>query len=261
MDNGMDHEMDQSNCLAIVTGTSSGVGLAAASALLSEGWSVTGLSRREAALDSPRYQHLAWDLGDTEGLENFADEHLAPLLGDPKWERVGLVNNAAFLGSLREVSSLKPEQLSRIFAINTVAPIWLMGLTIRAVPAQTELRIANISSGAAVQGIAGLADYCASKAALRLAGMALGAELDQGAAAGRDSGLTRILSYEPGVVDTGMQDAARATDPAEFPSHDIFQGFAKRGDLQSPAAVVGEIVDFLSASGGETFSERRFGVT
>ena len=253
--------MNNVNCLALVTGTSSGVGQAAAEALLGEGWTVLGLSRRGASLESPGYSHFVWDLGNTEGLEQFAADHLVPVLEGPKWARVGLVNNAAVLGSLRKLADLKPAQLSRVFATNAVAPIWLMGLFTRVVSARAELRIANISSGAAVHGIAGLADYCASKAALRLAGMALGAELRQGVVPGRDRDLTHILSYEPGVVDTGMQDAARAADPAEFPSHEVFQEFANEGKLHAPAAVVGEIVAFLSASGGETFSERRFGVT
>jgi benzil reductase ((S)-benzoin forming) len=253
--------MNDADRLAVVTGTSSGIGAAIAEALLEEGWTVVGLARRPAAIDDPRYRHLGCDLAQTAALESFADEHLVPLLGDPRWQRVALVNNAAAIGSLRALPTLQPAELARVLAVNTVAPIWLMGLAARVVLPQADLGIVNISSGAAGQGIAGLADYCASKAALRLAGMALGKELAQGVVAGRLPDRTRILSYEPGVVETGMQDAARAANPAEFPSHEVFQGFAERGDLHPAAAVVGEVVAFLAATGGETFSERRFGVT
>ena len=252
--------MQAENRLAVVTGTSSGIGMAAARALLNEGWTVVGLARRPAALEDPGYRHLTFDLARTAELEALADEHLVPLLSDQSWQRVGLVNNAAVIGSLRALPALSPAQLAEVLAVNTVAPIWLMGLAARVVSPQADLRIVNISSGAAGQGIAGLADYCASKAALRLAGMALGEELTQGAVAGRLPSRTRILSYEPGVVETGMQDAARAASPAEFPSHKIFQEFADQGNLQPAAAVVGELVAFLSATGGEIFTERRFGV-
>ncbi len=251
--------MSANSRLAVVTGSTSGVGKAAAEALLAADWNVVGLARRPAALDDPNYRHLMVDLGATEGLSAFADDHLVPLLHESRWERIGLVNNAAILGSLRATHATTPAELARIFAVNATAPIWLMGFVANEVPPPTSLLIANISSGAAVMGIAGLGDYCASKAALRLAGMAFAAEVELGAVPGRSKRNARVLSYEPGVVDTYMQDLARATDPDKFPSHATFHGFAAKGALHKPEAVVGSIVDFLSASAGETFAELRYG--
>jgi NAD(P)-dependent dehydrogenase (short-subunit alcohol dehydrogenase family) len=247
--------------LALITGTSSGIGQAAAEAALAAGWQVVGVSRRAAPFASGAYRHFEVDLGDLTGLDKWVVTELTPLLATAPWTRIGLVNNAAMLGSLRSLKEVQPQALARVLAVNAVAPVFLMGWLIRTAPAQTPLRIVNISSGAAVQGIAGLGDYCASKAALRLAGMAQGAELDLGQGWGRAPGTARILSYEPGVVATHMQDAARATDPQDFPSHEVFQEFARRGTLHEPAAVVGEIVAFLDGGAGEAFSERRYGTS
>ena len=246
--------------IALVTGTSAGIGAATARALLDEGWSVIGVSRRPVEIDDPGYRHFIFDLGDTEELGSFADEQLAPVLQDPRWQRIGLVNNAAVLGSLRGLQDADPGGLAKVFAVNAVAPIFLMGFMVRVVSPKVRLRVVNISSGAATQGIPGLADYCASKAALRLAGMALAAEFESGRKSGGVRRDAAVLSYEPGIVDTNMQDVARATRPEEFPSHQVFQDFAQNGHLLRPAMVVGGIVDFLAGTGGEVFVERRYGV-
>jgi len=252
--------MEPRNRAVLVTGTSSGIGAALAEVLLQNGWAVFGLARRSVTFDSPYYRHFKFDLADTGALGSFADEQLGPVFSDPRWQSVGLVNNAAVLGSLRGLHEASPHALAEVMAVNAVAPIFFMGFVARLVLPRVALRIANVSSGAATQGIPGLADYCASKAALRLAGMALAAEFETGRKTGGVRRDAAVLSYEPGIVDTNMQDVARATRPEEFPSHQVFQDFAQNGNLLRPAMVVGGIVDFLAGTGGEVFVEQRYGV-
>src|SRR5207247_9163409 len=50
--------------LALVTGTTSGIGAALAKQLLQRGLEVAGVARRKPTLENPRYHHLAVDLGD-----------------------------------------------------------------------------------------------------------------------------------------------------------------------------------------------------
>ena len=52
--------------LALVTGTSSGIGAAVAKALLEHDWQVIGLARRTPNLPSDYYEHIALDLADVE---------------------------------------------------------------------------------------------------------------------------------------------------------------------------------------------------
>lgn len=245
--------------VAIVTGTSSGIGQALARRLLAEGWTIIGLSRREVELDDPNYQHMVLDLSNLHALQTLAEKRLAALMGEPRWRRVGLVNNAAVGGSRGGIEQMDPEALAWLLAVNTVAPVYLMGFAARHVPAQTPLRIVNISSGAAHRGFPGLGDYCASKAALRLAGMALAEEL---ASAGRPGGVrekSAVLSYEPGVVDTPMQTRARSGDGADSPWSQPFRDFKNKGMLEKPEDVIGPVVDFLGGNPDQVFTELRFG--
>jgi NAD(P)-dependent dehydrogenase (short-subunit alcohol dehydrogenase family) len=53
---------------ALVTGTSSGIGAAIAARLLSDGWQVTGISRRATALAHPAFRHLPLDLTDVASI-------------------------------------------------------------------------------------------------------------------------------------------------------------------------------------------------
>jgi benzil reductase ((S)-benzoin forming) len=249
----MNHEHER---LAIVTGTSSGIGAAVAEALLREGWSVVGLSRRRAGFGDPRYRHLQVDLSDLARLREVADGELAPAIREGKWRRIGLVNNAGAVGSGRPLEESDPQHLASVFAVNAVAPIFLMGFVVRVAPSTTRIRIVNVSTGAAVRAIPGLGDYGASKAALRLASTTFAAELTSDERPGGPRRNAAVLSYFPGVVDTAMQNSARS--PGR-PWYRRFADLLARGELLPPEAPAREIVEFLSGDGGEPFVERRIG--
>ena len=107
----------------------------------------------------------------------------------------------------------------------------------------------NISSGAAQRPFPGLATYCSTKAALRMAGMVIAAEVE-------DIG---VFSYEPGVVDTEMQRATREMPLEEFPWGATFRQYHAEGRLAAPELPAADIVEFLTADGAERFVERRRG--
>lgn len=240
---------------AVVTGTTSGVGQAAARTLVERGWRVLGIARRASTIGDARYEHLRADLHDLAALVRSVEPRLTALLADSSLPRVGLVNNAADPGLLGPISSLDARRLPDVFAVNVTAPLWLMSAIVRLAPSAAGVRIVNVSSGAAVRAFPGLAAYGASKAALRLASMVLAAESEPTRFAG---GLS-VLSYEPGAVDTPMQAHARAQSPAVLPSIELFVRFAAEGQLVSPDAPAREIADFLERDGTVPFVERRLG--
>jgi len=241
---------------AIVTGTSAGLGEAVARQLLEHGWSVIGIARRPAPFDHERYRHVAYDLAGVVD-DPAALESRLTLPDARTMSRMGLVNNAAVPEGLMPLGRLDPRQLARIYAVNLIAPLWLMGHALRTATDDTPLRIVNVSSGAATTGFAGLAAYGSSKAALRLAGMSLAREWDTPSPTARPRHDAAILSYEPGVVDTDMQRYARSRPADEFPWAQMFHDFAARGVAVPPERPAREIVAFLESDSEPPFAERR----
>ncbi len=242
--------------LTLVTGTSSGIGAAVVRGLLDAGWTVVGLSRRNADFDSSQYRHLQVDLSDLGALREVAETTLAPILSDSRWQRVGLVNNAASTGVMQPVEDIDPASLATVFALNALAPIYLMGVVAGHAPSTSRLRIVNVSTGVATRPFPGLSAYGSSKAALRLAGMTLAAELQSDARPGGVRSNFAVMSYSPGVVDTPMQELARSGDHVWSQP---FVDFHARGQLVPPQAPAADIVRFLVSDSRETFVERRLG--
>src|SRR5919109_663246 len=97
--------------IAIVTGTSSGIGAAVAKELLEHGWQVIGVARRTAKFDSGSYKHLALDLAQVERATATIEREVGTRLAGGAWQRIGLVNNAALATQQR--ASARGEHLVR----------------------------------------------------------------------------------------------------------------------------------------------------
>ncbi len=240
--------------LALVTGTSAGVGLATARALLDRGWCVIGVARRPAPIDHAAYRHETLDLGDLHAVEVFASR-LADEPSIVEAARLALVNNAGQLGPMRPLTRLTAADLARASAVNAIAPLRLAGALAR-LAGSRPLRIVNVSSGAATSARAGRTAYSSTKAALRLGGMALAAEAATGAGAtARD---LAIVSYEPGMVDTAMQVENREAHPDDFPDAAMFARLHAEGRLVPPERPAVEIVGLLERDDLPPFSEMRY---
>lgn len=245
--------------LAIVTGTSSGIGRAVAMRLLDRDWDVIGAARRDGGIRHARYRHLALDLADLGATVATFERDVAPLVADDRRTRVGLVNNAAVIGQLRTIDATDPHALHATYAVNVVAPVWLMGFVARHAPRSAALRILNVSSGAAIRPLPGLGEYAGSKAALRMMSMAAAADFQSAPLNTRMTRDVGVLSYSPGTVDTPMQVVARSQSAEEFPARGWFQERHDTGGLHAPELPAAEIVDFLDTAKALAFAERKFG--
>jgi benzil reductase ((S)-benzoin forming) len=245
-----------SDRLCVVTGTSAGIGRAVAECLLERNWRVLGIARREAALHDHRYTHVRLDLADLDAVQRYFGEDFAREFPARDLRRVGLVNNAALLEPVLPLPRLELRDLARAFDVNSVVPIWLMGFFQRHCDG-TALRIVNVSSGAAVNARAGWAAYCATKAALLMAGKVFRDEAQHTPPARHQD--VAVLSYEPGLVNTAMQTFIRGTSASDFPDVPRFQQFFEQGKLNDPAHPAREIADFLERDHAAPFSESRIG--
>lgn len=235
------------NKLAIVTGTSSGIGEALARRLLADGWQVFGLARREVTFDGA-YQHLQVDLSDTTVAAQLGSRIEAEMAFN-SYSRLALVNNAATPGQKRSYGDQSAQDTFRNMAINLSAPVVLMDLAVRLRPEGAGLRIVNISSGLAYRPLAGLADYCASKAGLHMAGEVLADE---------DHADTAVLAYAPGIVATEMQQSLRGEHDEHFQSVSVFRAMHEEGRLASAEAVIEPIVQFIENDTITGFHQDRY---
>lgn len=234
--------------MAIVSGTSSGIGQALTERLLADGWKVFGVARREVKFQG-NYQHIQADLADPAAAARLGSR-LEAEMAFGTFSHLALVNNAATPGQKRSYGDQSGQDTFRNIAINLAAPMALMDLAVRLRPDGALLRVVNISSGLAYQPLASLADYCASKAGLHMAGEVLAHE-----------GLpnTAVLSYAPGIVDTEMQQSLRTQEANDFASIDVFRAMHDEGRLAPAEAVIEPIVAFLENDTITGFHQKRYG--
>jgi NAD(P)-dependent dehydrogenase (short-subunit alcohol dehydrogenase family) len=183
---------------ALVTGSSSGIGLAIAQALLAAGWEVSGADIAPAVLEGPGFRPLELDLCQPGALDAIAAEgsyqafvHAAGVL------RVGR------LGALDAAGG---EQMWRLHVDAAVR------IADRLLPAMAQAgsgRVVLLGSRVS-RGMPGRSQYAATKAALVALARSWAAEL-------APAGVT-VNVVSPAATETGMlQDAQRRTEPPRLP--------------------------------------------
>jgi NAD(P)-dependent dehydrogenase (short-subunit alcohol dehydrogenase family) len=180
---------------ALITGGSSGIGLAIARMLGEEGFALTLASRTaekvEAAAAELGAHAIAADVSKPEECASVVEAHVAREGG------LDLLVNSAGIGIAGRVEDVQLKHLDRQLAIN------LRGLVLVTQAAIPHLRktkgwIVNLASIAGTQPVAILPIYAASKAAVISLTHSLNADLD-------DEGV-RAIAICPGFVDTPMAD-------------------------------------------------------
>jgi len=220
----------------IVTGHTRGLGAAIAAELQSRGLAVLGLARGRSALAGIEQAEV--DMADPAALQAWlAGPALRDFLVDA--DTVYLVNNAGVVTPVGPLAAQEPAAVLQAVMLNVGAPLALAAAFVQAAPEATR-RILHISSGAGRNAYPGWAVYCATKAAL-----------DQHARAVQLDGDPQVLavSLAPGVIDTDMQAAIRATPDANFPLRERFVELKDTGGLTSPEACARNLADYLLAPG------------
>jgi len=180
---------------AIVTGGSSGIGLAIARMLRDEGYALTLASRRpekvQAAADELGAVAVAADVADEEACERLVAEHRE------RFGRLDVLVNSAGIGIAGTVEQLPAKHFDLTFGVN-VRGLFLV--TQKAIPLLRESRgwIVNLASIAGTIPTPGLSAYGATKAAVISLTRSLNEELDADG--------VRAVAICPGFVDTPMAE-------------------------------------------------------
>jgi len=159
-----------------------------------------------------------------------------------------LLHNAAILDPPQEFSDITLSDFRNNIVTN-VEPI--IFLTQKLIPyfkaADQTGRILSVSSGAAKYAIAGMANYCVSKAAALMANQVLKSEMPKHGVIVND--------YFPGVVDTGMQKTLRSSDNSVFPHADDFKELKETGKLANPLNVAESIINIFTNTDDQSFAQ------
>jgi len=205
---------------AVVTGASSGIGAATVRRLLSDGWNVTGLSRRDPQLEHDRFTWTPADLGDFDELKSRASE-----IGE-----VDAVVHAAGFQRSAPLGSLKVDDGLAMWRIHVAAAEILVDALAERMPDGGRIVLVGSRTMA---GNAGKSQYATTKSALTGMARSWAAELV-------DRSIT-VNVVAPGPTDTPMLvDPARRHTPVKVP---------RMGRLIAPDEVAGLIAFLLGPHG------------
>jgi benzil reductase ((S)-benzoin forming) len=234
--------------IALVTGTTRGLGLALAQTLLNQGAHVVSLSRAccdelfEISRECPgKLTHINADLSERDSVSSaiaslslIIKQHCEDFGPSAKTR---LIHNAAIVTPIAQADKLTDfQRIEASFTVNIAAPIYLTAEFLQATTNSTDRRIMFISSGAGRYPSAGWGVYCATKAAMDRYAEVVHTEAHAN---------LRVASVAPGVIDTPMQAQIRHTPASQFPGVARFESMHRDGVLAPANHTATQLITLL----------------
>ena len=174
----------------LITGCSSGLGLALTNYYLQKGFKVYGISRNKPEIQNQNFIHISFDLSQISEIKT----SLTTILKEIK--NLDLVFlNAGMLGKIKILQELSIEEMQEVYSLNVYANKELLDILM-----QIDVKnIFIISSGASKTGYKGWGSYSLSKAGVNMLVNLYSNEMFN----------TKIIALAPGVIKTPMTDYIR----------------------------------------------------
>jgi short-subunit dehydrogenase len=186
----------------LLTGASSGIGLAIAQALVARGDEVWGTSRDPARIPQlPRLHPIRLDLADS----NSINSAFATALGEAGHFNV-VINNAGS-GHFSAAENLSEKEIANQFQVLVFGQLQLMRLALKAMRAREQGLIINVTSLASRLPVPFMAAYNSAKAALAAFTMSIQLELP--------NSQIHIVDLQPGDIRTDFNDAVSKGEKPE----------------------------------------------
>lgn len=207
----------------LLTGATQGLGEAIARGLDSLGHQTFLVARDQDKLEQLKEElsHAAVaavDLGQTEQLSALIELAVSRLGGLD-----AVINNAGTIEPIGPLGELSLPAWESALRVNLTAPAVLMAAALPHLR-ESQGRVVNISSGAAVKPTKGWGAYCAAKAGLLALSQVMAVE---------ESGVA-CFSLRPGVIDTGMQQRIRSSQSMPSDAQERFLELHQKGQLEPP---------------------------
>jgi 3-hydroxy acid dehydrogenase / malonic semialdehyde reductase len=221
----------------LVSGSSSGIGLAMTKKLLEKGYSVIGLDKSAPADKMPadRFSFFEIDLSDSKALIAALPELLKSIDGSIR----ALVNNAG-LGRMGFLEQLSVADLQLVMQVNFMSHAIITKAVLPRLKQQQALAdIVFLGSEAALNGARQGSIYCASKFALRGFAQALREECAKSD--------VRVTLINPGAVRTPFFDDL-SFEPGPLPSNAIEPGDIAEALLTILEMRAGTVIEEINLS-------------
>lgn len=198
----------------ILTGISQGLGKALFDILAEQNVKLTAFSRRflddqiTLASQNKNIELFKIDLTDTNSIEKILEN----ITFD---KNCIFINNAARINPIDSIQNLTLKDINEVIKLNFITPILFLKKLIN-----KNLTVINLATGASKHPIDKWSLYCSTKAAFEMFLKVAQAETH-----------THIYNYDPGVMDTSMQEIIRNS---HFNNVDSFINFKKQHKLKSP---------------------------
>jgi len=215
----------------VVTGISRGLGAAIHESLKKEANDINCicLSRGWINERSECMQYIQMDFTDAEKLPPL------PLISAES-EIVVFINNAGTIEPIENAVDIDTRSMQVALNVNFLSPFKIaQQLTLQTKASNARLFILNVSSGAAHRPIRGWTSYCVSKAAVFMGFNVLSSENKH----------VSVKHFDPGVMDTGMQEYIRQQSCQKMPDVEMFKSFYANTNLKSPVDVAEDIMSFI----------------
>lgn len=218
--------------LIILTGANRGLGREIHDILVQTNISSTRclfVSRQPVNMPHEECEYVQIDFNMQEGLELSVNI-------DPLIKNVVFINNAGTIEPIDKANTINASDIERALRINCIAPfIFARQLTVKTSEVGARLFIFNVTSGAAYRPIKGWTAYCVSKSAAVMALDVIDCENEH----------VKVHHFDPGVMDTGMQDYIRRQTSDVMPDVEIFQGFKNEKALKNPSEIAKKIITMV----------------
>ncbi len=212
--------------LLIITGGSRGLGEQICEQAEKENWIVCELSR-SGTRDSSTFCDLA---SGSEGIE-LACDVISELAAD-EYEEIRVINNTGTVSPIGPLKTLCDQEIIEGIGTNSTGSVLLLAHILREFETHSCRKIAvQISSGAALNGKAGWAIYCLTKAGMENFIRSIAEEQ------ALEPFPFETAIFDPGVMDTEMQEQIRLSSSDLFPSVQRFIDLKNSGNLRDPRIV------------------------
>lgn len=226
----------------LVTGSTRGIGAAAAQLFLERGGTVILHGRRQADVDALITRLSAQHKGRVRGLAADLSDRAQCRALVQQIDALDILVNCSGVYREASLSDTSLASWDETIAVNLTAP-WVLSHALLTVLRQRRGTIVNVASDAAFLGYAGSVAYCASKGALVGLTRALATEISPD---------VRVLCVCPGPTETDMMRESIAAAPDETQARQQWANYTLLGRVAQPEEI-GEAI-LLAASPRATFS-------